>query len=283
MASEDRGRALHGVGHPAAAGSASGSTGDQEGAADLAEQPDRSDAPEPRHLAITRRAPGPGLVRSVLYAGLLSLTVIAVGAAVVLQAVQRSGVPGLGVGKAPAVAAPPLTTGASTSRPPDSTDRPGRSLARRSVIDGSFEGGPAHTVTGVPSVDRPGTKCKRLLGGVNGGWALRLTATGDRPGPPGIWLDLTRTPTLGSRWHASVMVRGRPGVSAQFRLYERRDGKVVAADSARFLLRDYDWHQLVIRRSVLGQGTVLGVDLQLRGLAPGGTIALDDLTAVQLA
>jgi hypothetical protein len=283
MASEDRGRVLHGVDHPAAAGSASGSTGDQEGAADLAEQPDRADAPEPRHLAITRQAPGPGLVRSVLYAGLLSLTVIAVGAAVVLQAVQRSGVPGLGLSKTPAIAAPPLTTVASTSRPPGSTDRPGRSVARRSVIDGSFEGGPAHTFAGVRSVDRPGTKCKRVAGGVNGGWALELTATGDRPGPPGIWLDLTRTPTLGSRWHASVMVRGRPGVSAQFRLYERRNGKVVAADFISYMLRDDDWHRLVIKSQVVGQGTVLGVDLQLRGLRPGDTISLDDLTAAQLA
>jgi hypothetical protein len=282
MASEDRGW-VHGVG-PAAAGSASGSTGDQEGAADLAEQPDRSEAPEPRHLAITRRTPMPGLFRSVLYAGLLSLTVIAVGAAAVFQAVQRSGVPGLGLGRAPATAAPSTTaTVASTSRPLDPTGRAGQSPVRRSVVVGSFEGGGAHTVGGVRAKDRPGTRCRRVPGGVNGGWAMQLRFIGDRPGPPGMWLDLTRTPRLGSRWHASVMVRGHRGLSAQFRLYERRNGKVVAADFVSFPLRDDDWHKLAIWRSVEGQGTVLGVDLQVRGLDPGGTIALDDLTAVQVA
>jgi len=292
MASEDRSRAVHGWSYPATAGGGPRSPDDRERAADLSsirdvdssirdvDQPVGPAAPLPRHLAVTRRAPRPAQLRSVLFAGLLLVAVVALGATVVLQAIQRSGVPGLR--KVPATAAPPRTTVASTSmepRMPPNTPGPRPQLpvpGQALVRDGGFEAGRPRMR------DRPGTKCQRVRGGASGQWALLLWATGGAPGPPGMWLDLAYAPTLGSRWKASVRVRGRPGLAAEIRLYERKDGQVIVSRTE-VLLRDTGWRSIAVERAVARPGSVLGVDVRVRGLRSGQAIAVDDLWATRLA
>ena len=306
MASEDRSRVAHGSGYPAMAGGSSRSSGDRERAAGLspardaglspardahlssargaslssardADQLDGPAAPLPRHLAVTRRAPRPTQVRSVVFAGLLLVAVVALGVTAVFQAVQRSGVPGLR--KAPAAAAPSQTTVASTSGGLPSTLglRAQPPVAGQPLVrDGGFETGRGRIR------DRPGTRCQRVHGGASGQWALLLRATGGGPGPPGMWLDLAHAPALGSRWRATVMVRGRPGLAAEVRLYERKDGQVIV-NRTEYLLRDTDWHRIAVERAVERPGSVLGVDVRVRGLRSGQAIAVDDLWATRLA
>jgi len=275
MASEDRNRVVHGSGDPAFAGSGSRSPDDREGAAGPSvrspDPADPPDAPLPRHLAVTRRTPKPGQVRSVVSAGVLMFAVVALGASVVLEAVQRSGVPGLR--QARVTAAPPRTTAASTDKAPAQRVLP--KVGQPLVRDGGFEAGMN------PGRDRPGTRCKRVAGGVASRWALTLRATGGGPGPPGRWLDLASAPTLGSRWHASVMVRGRPGQRVEIRLYERSSQDILASSFILKLL-DTRWHRIAVKRAVERQGAVLGVDVRAPGLLPGQVIAIDDLRATRL-
>jgi len=282
MASEDRDRVVRGSGWSGSAGSGSWPLDDRERAADRSSAfdrnlPDQPAGPLPRHLAVTRRTPVPGQVRSVLTAGLLGLAVVALGATVVVPAVLRSGVPGLH--RTPATAAPSPARAAGTGRVPPSTLQRVHPVAGQPLVrGGSFEAGP------VPRMrDRPGTQCRRVRNGAVGQWAMLLRATGEGPGPPGMWLDLASAPQLGSRWSASVWVRGHPGVTAQVRLYERRSSLVVGGDSYRLVLRDTLWHHIAVNHLAARPGSVLGVDLQVLGLRPGQAIAIDNLRATRTA
>jgi hypothetical protein len=244
-------------------------------------QADQAEVPAvpPRHLARIRRAPTPGLARSVLSAGLLMAVVVALGAMVVLRAVHQPGQPGLRNGAGNAIA--PRSSAASTTEPPSTTALALPQSALPAVgqpllLDGGFERGL------VFMHELPDTTCRRVPGGATGRWAMRVTADAKLAGPPGLWLDLTHAAVPGSRWGASVKVRGRPGLWAELRLYERK-GRSVVADGQPMLLRDANWHTLAVSRGFAFPGSVLGVDVRLVDARPGQTFLIDDLQARRTA
>jgi hypothetical protein len=241
--------------------------------------PPEEPAVPPRHLAQIRRTPTPGLARSIVSAGLLAALVIALGAAAVLRAVHRPGQPGLRNGTAAAIA--PRATAPDRTGPTGTTASPlARSvlpaIGQPLVLDGGFERDVAFMH------ERPSTSCRRVPGGATGRWAMAVTADGTAAGPPGLWLDLTGAAVPGSRWVATVKVRGHPGLWAEIRLYERR-GTSVTADRRPLLLRDTSWHQIVAVHQFVAPGSVLGLDVRLLDASPGQTLTIDDLQARRTA
>ncbi|HYT26233.1 MAG TPA: hypothetical protein VEP73_07105 [Actinomycetota bacterium] len=265
MASQDRSRIGHGSGLPV-----TGRGGN--GARPVASRPLRLDQPArppPRHLASSRRLPAPGLARSMLSAGLLVMLVLALGGTVVLRALSRPGVPGLQRGRPPVAS---RTTAASVV--PSTTLRARAAVVQSLVPDGSFEAGLA------VMRDRPGTSCTRVAGGAAGRWSMQIRALGGAPVPPGLWIDLARGAPPGTRYTAWAAVRGRPGLTAQIRLYERGPGGAIA-DRTLVVLHDLGWHQLGVKHAVAAPGSVLAVDVLIGGLAPGQTAQIDNVRAVR--
>jgi hypothetical protein len=267
MASQDRGRIGPGSGPPAAGRGAGGA----RPAASRPLRLDQSARPPPRHLASSRRLPAPGLARSMLSAGLLVVVIVGLGGAAVLRALNRPGMPGLHRGRSPVASG---TTAASVA--PSTTLRVRAAVGRSLVPDGSFEAGLA------VMRDRPGTTCARVAGGAVGRWSMRIEALGGAPVPPGLWMDVARGAPPGTRYTAWAAVRGRPGLTAQIRLYERGPGGVIA-DRSIIVLHDLRWHQLAVQHAVADPGSVLAVDILIGGLAPGQTAQIDDVGAVRVA
>jgi hypothetical protein len=221
----------------------------------------------PRHLAPSQRRPG--LVRSVLSAGLLMVVVLAVGAVVIFSSIDRL--------KHPPPAGDAVGSPGSTQVQPQ-TAQPGEATRASLLREGSFE-------AGMGAVRRQKGTRAELIAGVGAGSAhsVRLSNAGQPVGSAGLLADrVAKPPRMGSVYVGTVQVKAtRPGKLIQLRLIESFAGQRVSATAGSIVVKDTGWHQVGAEYVIKTEGAVLGVEVTIKGLDPGEFVWVDNLTIAQ--
>jgi hypothetical protein len=217
----------------------------------------------PRHLAPSQRRPG--LVRSLLSAFLLVVVVLAVGAVIILSSINR-------VENPPESASPPPPT----TSPPVKPAAPARSepLFR----EGSFESGSIGAVRNMR-----GSMVELVAGvGAESAHSVRLSNVGPPFGRAGLLVDRVARPLrLGSRYSASVRVKGERGQLVKIRLVESFGGQRVAATDTAVELADTGWREASVQYQIRADGSILGVEVTVAGVSQGQFVWIDDLQVTQ--
>jgi hypothetical protein len=217
----------------------------------------------PRHLAPSQRRPG--LVRSLLSAFLLVVVVLAVGAVLILSSINRVENPPDSASPQPPATSPPVKPAAPARSEP---------LLR----EGSFESGSTGAVR-----NQRGSMVELVAGvGAESAHSVRLSNVGPPFGHAGLLVDrVAKPPRLGSRYNATVQVKGLRGQLVQIRLVESFGGQRVRATPTNAQLTDTTWREVGVQHQIGTDGSILGVEVTVTGIRPGQFIWVDNLQVTQ--
>jgi hypothetical protein len=215
----------------------------------------------PRHLAPSQRRPG--LLRSVLSAFLLVVVVLAVGAVVILSSLDR-------------VENPPGPASPKAAPPPPVRNAPARSEPL--LREGSFESGSMGAVR-----NQRGSMVELVAGvGAESAHSVRLSSVGPPFNRAGLLADrVAQPPRLGSRYNATVQVKGLQGQLVQIRLVESFAGQRVSATATNAQLTDTNWHEVGVQHRIRTDGSFLGIEVTVSGIRPGQFVWIDNLQVTQ--
>jgi hypothetical protein len=217
----------------------------------------------PRHLAPSQRRPG--LIRSLLSAFLLVVVVLAVGAVVILSSINR-------VENRPDSVSP-------QSPPAQQPVKPAAPARSEPLLrEGSFESGSTGAVR-----NQRGSTVELVAGvGAESAHSVRLSNVGPPFGRAGLLVDrVARPPRLGSRYNASVQVKGARGQLVQIRLVESFGGQRVSATPTVVELADTGWREVSVQHQIRTDGSILGVEVTVSGVSPGQFVWVDNLQVTQ--
>jgi hypothetical protein len=216
----------------------------------------------PRHLAPSHRRPG--LFRSVLSAFLLVVVVLAVGAVVVLSSLNRVENP----------AEPP----SSQAAPPQQPVRNAPARSEPLLREGSFESGSTGAVR-----NQRGSMIELVAGvGAESAHSVRLSSVGPPFDRAGLLVDRVALPRrLGSRYNATVQVKGLRDQLVQIRLVESFGGQRVSGTDTKAQLANTGWREIEVQHQIRTDGSILGVEVTVTGIQPGQFVWVDNLQVTQ--
>jgi hypothetical protein len=192
------------------------------------------------------------------------VVVLAVGAVVILSSINR-------------VENPPD----SASPQPAPPQQPVRNTPARSeplLREGSFESGSTGAVR-----NQRGSMVELVAGvGAESAHSVRLSNVGPPFGHAGLLVDrVAKPPRLGSRYNATVQVKGLRGQLVQIRLVESFGGQRVRATPTNAQLTDTTWREVGVQHQIGTDGSILGVEVTVTGIRPGQFVWVDNLQVTQ--
>jgi hypothetical protein len=191
------------------------------------------------------------------------VVVLAVGAVVILSSINR-------------VENPPDSASPQPAPPQPVRNTPARSEPL--LREGSFESGSTGAVR-----NQRGSMAELVAGvGAESAHSVRLSSVAPPFGRAGLLVDrVTRPPRLGSRYNATVQVKGLRGQLVQIRLVESFGGQRVKATDTKAQLTDTTWREVGVQHQIVTDGSILGVEVTVTGIRPGQFIWVDNLQVTQ--
>jgi hypothetical protein len=193
------------------------------------------------------------------------VVVLAVGAVVILSSINRVENPPDSASPQPPATSPPVKPAAPARSEP---------LLR----EGSFESGSTGAVRNIR-----GSMVELVAGvGADSAHSVRLSNVGPPFGRAGLLADRVARPLrLGSRYSASVQVKGERGQLVKIRLVESFGGQRVSATSTAVELTNTGWREASVQHQIHADGSFLGVEVTVAGVSPGQFVWIDDLQVTQ--
>jgi hypothetical protein len=193
------------------------------------------------------------------------VVVLAVGAVLILSSINRvENPPESASPQSPATSQPVKPAAPARSEP----------LLR----EGSFESGSKGAVRNMR-----GSVVELVAGvGAESAHSVRLSNVGPPFGRAGLLADRVARPLrLGSRYSASVQVKGERGQLVKIRLVESFGGQRVSATSTAVELTNTGWREASVQHQIRADGSILGVEVTVSGVSPGQFVWIDNLQVSQ--
>jgi hypothetical protein len=189
------------------------------------------------------------------------VVVLAVGAVVILSSINRVENPPDSASPQPPATSPPVKPAAPARSEP---------LLR----EGSFESGSTGAVRNIR-----GSMVELVAGvGADSAHSVRLSNVGPPFGRAGLLADRVARPLrLGSRYSASVQVKGERGQLVKIRLVESFGGQRVSATSTAVELTNTGWREASVQHQIRADGSILGVEVIVSGVSQGQFVWIDNL------
>jgi hypothetical protein len=193
------------------------------------------------------------------------VVVLAVGAVVILSSINRVENPPDSASPQPPATSPPVKPAAPARSEP---------LLR----EGSFESGSTGAVRSIR-----GSVVELVAGvGADSAHSVRLSNVGPPFGRAGLLADRVARPLrLGSRYSASVQVKGERGQLVKIRLVESFGGQRVSATSTAVELTNTGWREASVQHQIRADGSILGVEVIVSGVSQGQFVWIDNLQVTQ--
>jgi hypothetical protein len=193
------------------------------------------------------------------------VVVLAVGAVVILSSIDRVENPPDSASPQPPATSPPVKPAAPARSEP---------LLR----EGSFESGSTGAVRNIR-----GSMVELVAGvGADSAHSVRLSNVGPPFGRAGLLADRVARPLrLGSRYSASVQVKGERGQLVKIRLVESFGGQRVSATSTAVELTNTGWREASVQHQIRADGSILGVEVIVSGVSQGQFVWIDNLQVTQ--
>jgi hypothetical protein len=193
------------------------------------------------------------------------VVVLAVGAVVILSSSDRVENPPYSASPQPPATSPPVKPAAPARSEP---------LLR----EGSFESGSTGAVRNIR-----GSMVELVAGvGADSAHSVRLSNVGPPFGRAGLLADRVARPLrLGSRYSASVQVKGERGQLVKIRLVESFGGQRVSATSTAVELTNTGWREASVQHQIRADGSILGVEVIVSGVSQGQFVWIDNLQVTQ--
>jgi hypothetical protein len=193
------------------------------------------------------------------------VVVLAVGAVVILSSINRVENPPDSASPQPPATSPPVKPAAPARSEP---------LLR----EGSFESGSTGAVRNIR-----GSMVELVAGvGADSAHSVRLSNVGPPFGRAGLLADRVARPLrLGSRYSASVQVKGERGQLVKIRLVESFGGQRVSATSTAVELTNTGWREASVQHQIRADGSILGVEVIVSGVSQGQFVWIDNLQVTQ--
>jgi hypothetical protein len=226
----------------------------------------------PRHLAERPVRSGRPRPQVVFLAALLSIAVVTVALALVLdddQPARRGAAPAttLPAGRGPAATTTTAAAGGEIRPTPGN-------LLQGADFERDLAG---WTPLG-------GARLQRVEGGTSGRWAVAVVPGDAAAGAvgPGLARHGLVSARAGTTYEASVWVRATvPDAQVVLALHEEAGGQVASSDTAAYGLPDDGWRQLAVEHRARVPGSSLALEITGVGLAGDGRL-LVDLVDVQV-